>query len=99
MLALLPDHKERKYFEGSFAVQVARRQNLMSRIELWIDPEAFHATPPVEAKDSISQAASLTSTKSGSNSKLSKSSKTPVSIDSQASSTYSTRLQEAKECP
>ena len=57
MLALLPDHKERKSFEDSFAVQVERRQNFMSRIEFWIDREAFRSTPPVEPEDSISQAA------------------------------------------
>ena len=48
MLALLPDHEERKSFEGSFPVQVERRQNFMSRMELWIDREAFCPTPPVE---------------------------------------------------
>lgn len=37
MLALLLDHEERKSFEDSFAVQVERRRNFMSRIELWID--------------------------------------------------------------
>ena len=32
MLTHLSDHKERKSFEDSFAVQVERRQNFMSRI-------------------------------------------------------------------
>ena len=97
MLALLPDHEERKSFEDSFAVQVERRQNFMSRIELWIDREAFRSTPPVEPEDSISQAASLISIKGRPNSKLSKSSKSLASINSQASSTSSARLREAKE--
>ena len=97
MLALLLDHEERKSFEDSFAVQVERRRNFMSRIELWIDREAFRSTPPVEPEDSISQAASSTATKRRLNSKLSKSSKSPASIDSQASSASSARLSEAKE--
>ena len=97
MLALLPDHEERKSFEDSFAVQVERRQNFMSRIEFWIDHEAFRSTPPVEPEDSISQAASLISIKGRPNSKLSKSSKSLASINSQASSTSSARLREAKE--
>ena len=97
MLALLLDYEERKSFEDSFAVQVERRRNFMSRIELWIDREAFHSTPPVEPEDSISQAASSTSTKGRLNSKLSKSLKSPASIDSQVSSASSARLREAKE--
>ena len=97
MLALLLDHEERKSFEDSFAVQVERRRNFMSRIELLIDREAFRSIPPVEPEDSISRAASSTSTKGRLNSKLSKSSKSPASIDSQASSASSARLPEAKE--
>ena len=46
----------------------------------------FSSTPPVEPEDSISQVASSTSTKGRLNSKLTKSSKSPASIDSQASS-------------
>ena len=98
MLALLLDHEERKSFEDSFAVQVERRRNLMSRIELWIDREAFRATPPVEPEDSISQTASSTSTKGRLNSKLSKLWKSTASINSQALSASSTQLREAKEC-
>ena len=45
MLALLQDHEERKSFEDSFAVQVERRRNFMSRIELWIDCEHFVLHP------------------------------------------------------
>ena len=99
MLAFLPDHEERKSFEDSFAVQVERRQNFMSRIEFWIDREPFRSTPPVEREDPISQAASLImiSMKGRPNSKLSKSSKSLASINSQASSTSSARLREAKE--
>ena len=70
----------------------------MSRIEFWIDREAFRATPLVEPEDFISQAASLTSIKGRSNSKLSKSLKSLKSINSQASSTSRARLREAKEC-
>ena len=74
MLPLLPDHEERKSFEDSFAVQVERRQNFMSRIGFWIGREAFRSTPPVEPEDSVSQAASLISIKGRPDSKLSKSS-------------------------
>ena len=97
MLALLPDHEERKSFEDSFAVQVERRQNFMLRIGFWIDREAFRSTPPVEPEDSISQAASLISIKGRPNSKLSKSSKSLASVNSQTSSTSSARLREAKK--
>ena len=89
MLALLPDNEERKSFEDSFAVQVERRQNFMSRIEFWIDREAFRSTPPVQPEDFIMQAASLISMKGRPNSKLSKSSKSLASINSQVSSTSS----------
>ena len=97
MLALLPDNKERKSFEDSFAVQVERRLNFMSRIEFWIELEAFRSAPPVQPEDFITQAASLISMKGRPNSKLSKSSKSLASINSQASSTSSARLREAKE--
>ena len=69
----------------------------MLRIDFWIDREAFHSTPPAEPEDSISLPASLTSIKGCPNSKLSKSSKSLASINSQASSTSSARLREGKD--